>query len=102
MNMFSDLLIQLDIIPAILESQTPEDTIKRMGRKLIRAINSLPADVYPICVIDSLDLYQKQGYQKVIITWLNRWIKRFDQSAARLKLLLTIPFVYGGRHSLRK
>ena len=104
-KMFRSLLNQLyenvwDLKPAASESQPRLQSILEVFEELTQTVMLLPSDATVVCVIDSLDHYQRRGHHKETNDWIRRLTAIVHQSSARFKLLLTLPSLYGGLPSL--
>ena len=103
--MFRDLLGQLhryvrDVKSPVSECQLATLDIADVVEHFKLVLEVLSSEVSLVCVIDGLDHYQSEGRFVETCRWTKNLTGIVGQTTARFKLLLTLPFQYGGSHSL--
>lgn len=103
-NMFRNLLRQLyrsirDVKSPVSEGQLSTLDIADVAKHFTQVIKDLSSDLSLVCVIDSLDHYQSDGRLVETCKWTRHLTEIVGQTAARFKLLLTLPFLYTGSQS---
>ena len=100
-NMFRSLLHQLylyvrDVKSPVSECRLSTLDIADLVEHFTLVLKDLPADSTLVCVIDGLDYYQSEGRLVETCKWTKTLTGIVGQTAARFKLLLTLPFLSGG------